>query len=81
MSIRWIRNLLLDGEAATLEVLLGDREISDKCYYRINSGNEYWYVSKGETREEILNQGIQLLKKHFKGKNLTYPDGRAFDWK
>ena len=80
MSIHWIKNVLVDSEKTTLEILLGDHEISDKCYVRINSGSEHWFTPRGESRDEIMNQGISLLKSKFKGKNVTYPNGTEFEW-
>ncbi|MFC1585375.1 hypothetical protein ACFL5V_07500 [Fibrobacterota bacterium] len=81
MSIRWIRNILVDEEAVTLEVFLGDYQISDKCYVRVNSGPERWFVPKGETRDGILQQGIEILREQFKGKKITYANGNDFNWK
>jgi len=80
MSIRWIKNILVDGEPTTIEVLLGDTQISDKCYVRINSGQEQWFVPKGESRDAILEQGITLIKNKFDGKKVTSPLGEEFDW-
>ncbi len=80
MSIRWIRNVLVDGEKTTLEILLGQLEISDKCYIRVNSGNEQWFTPLGENRDDILSQGIQLLKKQFANKDLSQPSGQSFQW-
>ncbi len=81
MSIRWIRNFSAEGKPVTVEVLLGDYEISDKCYVRINGGPEQWFHAKGETRDDVLNQGIELLKSRFKGQELKYSNGVDFDWK
>jgi hypothetical protein len=80
MSIRWIRNVLIEGEQGTVEILIGDRTISDKCYIRINSGPERWFSPKGDTRSDIISQGIELLKKDLQGKALTKPNGEPFDW-
>ena len=65
MSIHWIRNVLVEKDKTTLEILLGDHEISDKCYARVNSGSEHWFVPKGETRDEVMQQGIDILKSKF----------------
>ena len=80
MSIRWIRNILLEGDKGTLEILLGDREISDKCYVRINNGPEIWFIPQGETRDQIIDQGIGLLKKHLNGKKIANLNGEDFSW-
>ena len=42
MSIRWVRNVLIDGEKSTVEIQLGARIIGDKCYTRINNEVEKW---------------------------------------
>jgi len=80
MSIHWIRNVLIDNEKTTMEILMGDSEISDKCYVRINSGNEHWFVPKGETRKDIMQQGVDILKDKFDGKAITFQNGKDFDW-
>jgi hypothetical protein len=54
MSIRWIRNVVLDGKQATIEVLLGDRSIADKCYIRVNQDEEFWFRPHTDNREEVL---------------------------
>lgn len=80
MSIRWIRNVLIEGEQGTVEILIGHRKISDKCYVRINSGPECWFIPKGDTRADIISQGIELLKKDLQGKTITSPSGEPFEW-
>ncbi len=80
MSIRWIRNVEVDSQKKTFEILLGDREISDKCYVRVDNGEEQWFVPKGESRVEILSQGIDILKNKYSSKKITYPNGKEFDW-
>ena len=80
MSIHWIRNILVDEEKTTIEILMGDHEISDKCYVRINSGNEHWFVPKGETRQAIMEQGVEILKSKFEGKSVTQSNGAPFNW-
>jgi len=80
MSIHWIRNILIDEKKTTIEILMGDHEISDKCYVRVNSGKEHWFVPKGESRAEIMQQGIDILKRKFEGKTVTQSNGEEFDW-
>ncbi|MBN2035913.1 MAG: hypothetical protein JW768_04150 [Chitinispirillaceae bacterium] len=80
MSIRWIKNVLIDTEKSTIEIQIGDRRIGDKCYTRINTETESWFDNHSDTRADIIAQGIDLLKKRLEGKTVTYPDGRAFDW-
>ncbi len=80
MSIRWIRNVVVEGKPATLEVLLGDRTIADKCYIRLNKDEEIWFSPNTDNREEILLQGIDLLKNRLRGKNVLASNGSAFPW-
>ncbi|MBD3314644.1 MAG: hypothetical protein GF344_02545 [Chitinivibrionales bacterium] len=80
MSIRWIRNVLLDGEKATLEIQLGDFHIGDKCYTRINNEMEQYFDNLNESRDDIVAQGLDILKRRLEGRNVTYPDGRNYDW-
>ena len=80
MSIRWIRTVVVDGRPATLEVLLGDRAISDKCYVRINQDEEYWFRPSTGDRRAVLEQGLQLLKTKMQGRSVTESNGSAFAW-
>ncbi len=80
MSIRWIRNVLIDGEKSTVEIQIGDRRIGDKCYTRINDELEVWFENIYSTRNDIIAQGLDILKKRLEGKNITYPDGQLYDW-
>jgi hypothetical protein len=80
MSIRWIRNVLLEGEKATLEIQLGDFRIGDKCYTRINNEVEQYFDNLNESRDDIVAQGLDILKRRLEGKTVTYPDGRDYDW-
>jgi len=80
MSIRWIRNVVVDGRQTTLEVLLGNRSIADKCYIRVNQDEEFWFRPTSENREAILQQGIEMLKGKLDGKKVTAPNGSAFPW-
>lgn len=81
MSIRWIRNVLIDGEKSTVEIQIGDRRIGDKCYTRINEELEEWFENIYSTRDDIIAQGVDILRKRLDGKNITYPDGQSYDWK
>ena len=80
MSIRWIRNVVIDGEKSSLEIQLGDRRIGDKCYVRVNNEVETWFTNLFPSREEIIAQGVDLLRQRLKDVPLTYPDGREYDW-
>lgn len=80
MSIRWIRNVVVDGKQATLEVLLGEYRIADKCYIRVNQGEELWFQPDSDNRQAILRQGIDMLKSRMDGKKVTEANGSAFPW-
>ncbi len=80
MSIRWIKNLIIDGEKSTIEIQIGDKKIGDKCYTRINGDVEYWFENIYDSRSDIIAQGLDILKKRLELKNVTYPDGRLYDW-
>lgn len=80
MSIRWIRNVVVDGEKTALEIQLGEKRIGDKCYTRLGDEMERWFNNTGIEREDIIRQGMEILKKRLSGKNVTYPDGREFNW-
>lgn len=81
MSIRWIRNVIIDGKKSTLEIQLGDKKIGDKCYIRVNNETEIWFTNKSMERSKIIAQGIELLKEKLKGKNITNSNGTSYDWK
>ncbi len=80
MSLRWIRNVVIDGEKSTVEIQLGDHKIGDKCYIRIGNAVEMYFDNVSETREDIVAQGIDILRKRLEGKKVMYPDGRAYEW-
>ena len=80
MGIRWIRNILVENEKTTLEIQIGDQKIGDKCYTRINSEVEKWFDNLFDDRQDIIAQGIDILKKRLEGKIVSYPDGRSYDW-
>ena len=54
MSIRWIKNLIIDGEKSTIEIQIGDKKIGDKCYTRINNEVECWLAFM--IRNDIIAQ-------------------------
>jgi hypothetical protein len=80
MSIRWIKNVVVDGARSVLEIQLGDRKIGDKCYTRIGTEVEKWFDNLSETREDVIAQGLDILKRRCSGKSVAYPDGRPYDW-
>lgn len=81
MSIRWVKNVTVDGRKTTVEVQIGARRIGDKCYTRVGNETEVWFDTKSDDRDEIIAEGIAILKPKLEGKTVTYPDGRMFDWK
>lgn len=80
MSIRWIKNVVIDGEKTTIEIQVGDRKIGDKCYTRVSNEVEAYFNNVYETRDDIIAQGIDILKRRLEGKKVTYPDGRDYAW-
>jgi hypothetical protein len=80
MSIRWIRNVVVDGRETTLEVMLGAAKIADKCYVRVNQEEEYWFHPSTQSREAILQQGIDMLMGRLKGRQVNASNGSPFEW-
>ncbi len=80
MSIRWIRNVIIDDEKAIIEIQLGDKRIGDKCYTRISNEVEHYFDNINDSRADIVAQGIDILKKKLENKTVAYPDGREYDW-
>lgn len=80
MSIRWIKNVKIDGEKGTIEIQIGDKRIGDKCYTRVNTETEVWFENIYDTRNDIIAQGIDILKHRLQNREVTYMDGRPYDW-
>ena len=80
MSIRWIKNVVIDEEKSTIEIQIGDKKIGDKCYTRISNELEVYFNNSSEIRDDIIAQGLDILKKRLEGKKVTYPDGSEYDW-
>jgi hypothetical protein len=80
MSIRWVRNVVIDNQKSTIEVQVGDKKIGDKCYIRINNETEVWFENISESRSDIIAQGIDMLKKRLENRNVTNPDGTRYEW-
>lgn len=80
MSIRWVKNLIINNEKSTIEVQIGDKRIGDKCYIRINNETEMWFDNISDSRNDIIAQGIDLIKKRLENKEVMYPDGTDYDW-
>ncbi|MGD9202505.1 MAG: hypothetical protein PVI26_13160 [Chitinispirillia bacterium] len=80
MSIKWIRNIVIDDEKTTIEIQIGNRKIGDKCYTRISNEIEVYFNNIYDTRDDIVAQGLDILKRRLEGKKVTYPDGREYNW-
>ncbi len=81
MSIRWLRNIVIDNIKTTLEIQMGDKRIGDKCYVRVNKEKEKWFNANSSDRNNILNDGIKILKERFSNSEVKYENGKLFDWK
>jgi hypothetical protein len=80
MSIRWVKNVVIDGVKSVIEIQLGDRAIGDKCYTRVGTKVEKWFDNISDSREDIIAQGLDILKRSCAAATVTYPDGRLYDW-
>jgi hypothetical protein len=69
MSIRWVTNVVIDGVKSVIESQLGDRAIGDT-----------WFDNISDSREDIIAQGLDILKRSCAAATVTYPDGRPYDW-
>jgi hypothetical protein len=80
MSIRWVKNVIIDGVKTTIEINIGEKRIGDKCYTRVGTEVESWFKNLSDDRAQILTQGTALLKRRLSKNIVTSPDGRPFDW-
>ncbi|MGB7568610.1 MAG: hypothetical protein WBM07_12180 [Chitinivibrionales bacterium] len=80
MAIRWMKNVMIDNVKSTIEIQMGDRKLGDKCYTRINNEIEQWFDNFSDTREDIIAQGLDILKQRLEGKTVTAPSGTPYDW-
>jgi hypothetical protein len=80
MAIRWMKNVLIEGAKGAIEIQLGDRKLGDKCYTRIGNEVEQWFDNVSDTRDDIIAQGLDILKRRLGGKKVLYPNGNAYDW-
>ena len=80
MAIRWMKNVIIDNVKSTIEVQLGDRKLGDKCYTRINNEIEQWFDNFSDTREDVIAQGLDILKQRLEVKTVTTQSGTAYDW-
>ncbi|MFW5959780.1 MAG: hypothetical protein ACOCSE_01515 [Chitinivibrionales bacterium] len=80
MSLRWIKNVKIDGKDETLEIQIGDKTIGDKCYTRVSNQVERYFSNKSDNRDEIIEQGLEILKDSLKNRKVTLPTGEDYDW-
>ncbi len=80
MAIRWMKNVIIDGVKSTVEIQLGDKKLGDKCYTRINNEIEHWFDNISDTRDDIIAQGLDILKQRLKDKKVSYRNGNDYDW-
>ncbi|HSQ42500.1 MAG TPA: hypothetical protein VLM37_09495 [Fibrobacteraceae bacterium] len=79
-SIRWIKQVLVDGQLASLEIMIGVQNIADRCYVRVNQEPEFWFTAKSSSRLEVVRQGLDLLHSQLANHQVTHTDGQPFDW-
>ncbi|MDR2580403.1 MAG: hypothetical protein LBC85_05360 [Fibromonadaceae bacterium] len=79
-SIRWIRNVTVNGVKCTLEVVVGMQHIADRCYVRINQEPELWFTPLSESRDEIVKEAMQILYQRLQGTEVLNLDGTPFQW-
>jgi len=80
MAVRWMKNLMIDGSKSTIEIQLGDRKLGDKCYTRVNNEIERWFENFSDLRDDILAQGLDILKQRLEDKSVTYQNGTPYYW-
>jgi hypothetical protein len=81
MSIRWIRNINIDGEASTIEIQIGYTKIGDRCYTRVGKDIEIYFAAVVDEREGILIQGVDLLQQQLANRSVTKESGESYDWR
>lgn len=79
-SIRWIQNVLIDGRPGALEVMVGVQTIADRCYVRVNQEPEFWFHPTSSVRQEIIAQGLELLRQQLANHQVTQLDGTPYTW-
>ena len=80
-SIRWIRDVMIDGKAHTFEIMMGTSNISDICYAKIDAQPEIYFQPEMDNRYSVIETGCKLIKQYFEGKEVLNPQGQPFDWK
>jgi hypothetical protein len=79
-SIRWIRNVTVNGAKCTLEIVVGMQHIADRCYVRINHEPELWFNPSSESRDEIVREAMHILFQRLQGSEVLNLDGTPFQW-
>jgi hypothetical protein len=79
-SIRWIRNVTVNGTPCALEVMIGVQHIADRCYVRIGQEPEIWFVPQSEEREMVISQAVQILWQRLQNADVRNLDGTPFTW-
>ncbi len=80
MSVRWIRNVLVDGEESVLEIQLGYKSIGDRCYIRVGSEMEEYFTPFANHRSGIVEEGIAQLQAKLINSTITTTEGDIYGW-
>jgi hypothetical protein len=80
MSFNWFKTVLIDNEKTVLHIFFGEKVIGDKCYVKIGEQRVNWFISFDNTRDDIVNQGINILKSKLKDKTVLSLNGDIFSW-
>jgi hypothetical protein len=79
-SIRWIQKLFIDDKPGSIEILIGQSSIADRCYVRVNQEPEFWYTTQSGVRAEIIQQGLEIIQKQLANHKVTSLDGTPYNW-
>lgn len=79
-SIRWIQKIIVDGEPGSIEVMMGVRSIADRCYVRWNQEPELWYAPISSNRSDVIQQGLDLIRKQLAGHEVLTAEGSPYQW-
>ena len=71
---------MVDGKPTTLEVMLGQIRMADKCYVRVGSDEEFWFKPTSESRDGVLDQGMLILQERLNGHDLKTQSGMPYTW-
>ncbi len=80
MSVRWIRNVMVDGEESTLEIQLGYKSIGDRCYIRVGTEVEVYFTPFSQHRSGIVEEGIAQLQAKLMNNTVTTLEGVIYGW-